>query len=226
MKKTSYIVLALVTTVLTTISPKIQADDENVKACSSVLPFLCQTPDCTDNKAVKQLCDGKISFAEAGTECMTPRLPMVKCTRATDSTPSVKPTGGPGVWYITQKGGKLQVIKTADELRALFAPITSPKTALGLALLLTHDFPLFASPYPSLNNGWCSSPEDPGQWVDRIAAFSQIDKVDKGFQIRLFKIDQDRLLAQTYTVDGGGNLLDPNTAKNALWTCGSSKKKK
>lgn len=192
---------------------------EEIKACSSVLPFICQKPDCSDNKKLAALCDGKISFVEAGTECMTPRIPMAKCTRAKNETP----------WYIALKGGKPVVLKSADEVSTLFAPVNDPKTAQGVALLLTEDFPLFAAPYPSLNNGWCSDPTNPGKWYNRIAAVSKIDKVDKGFQVQLFTIAQSKgssqLLSRNVVIGTDGKINDQTTSKVPLWICSPNKKK-
>ncbi len=205
------------------------AGDE-IKACSSVLPFICQNPNCSDNKKMAALCDGKLSFAEAGTECMTPRIPMAKCTRAKDATPSVVPAGQPGVWYIAIKSGKPVVLKTASDISPLFAPVTTPQTAQGVALLLTEDFPLFAPPYPSLNNGWCTDQTDPGKWLNRDTAVTKVDKVDKGFQVKLFTIahvgNADQLLPRTIVISPEGTIVDQSIGKTPLWTCGSSSKKK
>lgn len=212
----------LYTIFLVLISLKIAVAEE-IKACSSVLPFICQKPDCSDNKKIAALCDGQISFTEAGTECMVPRIPMAKCTRAKDATPSVVPAGQPGVWYIALKNGKPVVLKTADDVRALFAPINDHKTAQGLTLLLTEDFPLFAPPYPSLNNGWCSTQTDPGKWLNRLAAVSKVEKVDKGFQVQLFTIDHmkgtDQLISHTYLISTEGAILDQVAGKAPLWIC-------
>lgn len=154
---------------------------------------------------------------------MVPRIPMAKCTRGKDATPSVTPAGQPSIWYIALKGGKPVVLKTADEVRALFSPINDHKTAQGLALLLTEDFPLFAPPYPSLNNGWCSKETDPGKWLNRDAAITQVDRVDKGFQVRLFSIDRskemDQLVSHTYLIGTEGSILDQITSKKPLWMC-------
>lgn len=203
---------------------------EEIRACSSVLPFICQQPDCSDNKKLAALCDGQISFTEAGTECITPRIPMAKCTRAKDATPSVVPAGQPGVWYIALKDGKPVILKTADDIGPLFAPIKDPKTAQGIALLLTEDFPLFVPPYPSLNNGWCSNQSDPGQWLNRDAAVSRVDKVDKGYQVKLFTIAHaagtDQLLPHTYVISPEGTILEQATGKTPLWICPGGKKKK
>lgn len=208
--------------ILTIFSLKIAVADE-IRTCSSVLPFICQTPDCSDNKKIAALCDGKISFTESGTECMVPRIPMAKCTRAKDATPSVVPAGQPGVWYIALKDGKPVVLKTADDVRALFVPVADHKTAQGLALLLTEDFPLFSPPYPSLNNGWCSNQSDPGKWLNRDAAVSKVEKVDKGYQVRLFTIDHakgmDQLIARTYLIGSEGAILDQLAGKTPLWMC-------
>lgn len=202
---------------------------EEIKACSSVLPFICQKPDCSDNKKLAALCDGKLSFTEQGTECMSPRIPMAKCTRAMDATPSVVPAGQPGVWYIALKGGRPVVLKTADEVSVLFAPVNDPKTAQGLALLLSEDFPLFAAPYPSLNNGWCSDQTNPGKWYNRIAAVSKVDKVDKGFQVQLFTIAHvkgvDQLLTRNVVISGDGKIIDQAISKTPLWICSPGKKK-
>lgn len=212
----------------TAVSLKIAAADE-IKACSSVLPFICQKPDCSDNKKIAALCDGQISFTEAGTECMVPRIPMAKCTRGKEATPSVVPAGQPGIWYIALKGGKPVVLKTADEVRTLFAPVNDHKTAQGLALLLTEDFPLFAPPFPSLNNGWCSDQSDPGKWLNRDAAASKVEKVDRGFQVRLFTISHvkgtDQLVSRNYLIGPNGALLDQAASKTPLWICPGGKKK-
>lgn len=217
----------LYTTFFILIAANCWAADE-IKACSSVLPFICQKPDCSDSKKISALCDGKMSFTEAGTECMSPRIPMGKCTLAKDATPSVVPAGQPGVWYIAFKGGKPVVLKTAAEVSALFAPIKDAKTAQGLALLLTEDFPLFVPPYPSLNNGWCSTQTDPGKWINRLAAVTTVDKVDKGFQVKLFTIAHiggtDQLLPHTYIVGTDGSIVDHTTGKTPLWICPSRKK--
>jgi hypothetical protein len=190
---------------------------EEIKACSSVLPFICQTPDCSDNKKIATLCDGKMSFTEQGTECMSPRIPMGKCTRAKEAP-----------WYIALKGGKHVVLKSAAEISALFAPVTDPKTAQGVALLLTEDFPLFAAPYPTLNNGWCSDQSDPGKWINRIAAVTTVEKVDKGFQVKLFTIahikNTDQLLPHTYIIGTDGSIVDHVTGTSPLWMCGKLKK--
>lgn len=228
MRRNFYIILSLAAIIFMGSSPEIPA--EEVKACSSVLPYICQKPDCSDNKKLAALCDGKISFTEQGTECMTPRIPMAKCTRAQDATPSVTAPGQPAVWYIALKGGKSVVLKTADEVSALFAPVNDPKTAQGLALLLTEDFPLFVPPYPSLNNGWCSDQTNPGKWLNRIAAESKVSKTDKGFQVQLFTIahvkDTDQLLARNYVIGTDGKIVDKATAKTVFWTCGGGKKSK
>ena len=201
---------------------------EEIKACSSVLPFICQMPDCSDNKKISALCDGKMSFTEQGTECMSPRIPMGKCTRGADATPSVVTAGQPGVWYIALKGGKPVVLKSAAEVSTLFAPVNDPKTAQGVALLLTEDFPLFAPPYPTLNNGWCSTQSDPGKWINRLAAVTSIDKVDKGYQVKLFTIahikGSDQLLPHTYIIGTDGSILDHAMGTSPLWICGKVKK--
>jgi hypothetical protein len=218
----------LYTIFLVLISLKIAIADE-IKACSSVLPFICQTPNCSDNKKIAALCDGQIGFTEAGTECMIPRIPMAKCTRGKDATPSVVPADQAGVWYIALKGGRPVVLKTADEVRALFTPVKDHKTAQGLALLLTEDFPLFAPPYPSLNNGWCSTQSDPGKWLNRDAAVSKIEKVDKGFQVQLFTITHvkgaDQLVSRIYLIDPEGVILDQVASKTPLWICPGGKKR-
>lgn len=199
-------------------SLKIAHADE-IKACSSVLPFICQTPDCSDNKKIAALCDGKMSFTEPGTECMRPRIPMGKCTRGKEAP-----------WYIALKGGKHVVLKSAAEISALFAPVTDPQTAQGVALLLTEDFPLFAAPYPTLNNGWCSDQSDPGKWLNRIAAVTTVEKVDKGFQVKLFTItrvkDTDQLLPHTYVIGTDGSIVDHATGTTPLWICPGGKAKK
>lgn len=208
----------LYTIFLAVISPKIAVADE-IKACSSVLPFICQKPDCSDNKKIAALCDGQISFTEAGTECMVPRIPMAKCTRGKDATP----------FYIALKGGKPVVLKTAEDVSALFAPVNDHKTAQGVALLLTEDFPLFAPPYPSLNNGWCSDQTDPGRWLNRDAAVSAVEKVDRGFQVRLFTIvhvkGTDQLVSRAYLIGPNGAILDQVASKTPLWICPGGKKK-
>ncbi len=223
-----YISFGLAAIFFATIPQKILYADE-VKACSSVLPFICQKPDCSDNKKIAALCDGQIGFTEAGTECMTPRIPMAKCTRGRDTTPSVVPAGQPGVWYIALKGGKTVVLKTAEEVRALFTPVKDHKTAQGLALLLTEAFPLFAPPYPSLNNGWCSNQADPGKWLNRLAAVSNVEKVDKRFQVKLFTITHikgtDQLVSHIYLIGPEGVILDQVAGKTPLWICPGGKRK-
>lgn len=203
---------------------------DEVKACSSVLPYLCQNPNCSDNKAVTKLCPGTVSFAEAGTECMKPLIPLVRCTLSTQDPPSAKVDAGPSVWYITYKEGKYEVIKSAEDLRKLFAPVSDPKTALGLALLQTHDFPLFVPPFPSLNNGWCSTQADFGTWVNRIAAESKVDKTDTGFNVQLFTIARepgyDQLLPRTFSLDTAGTITQTSLGKSPMWYCGKPGKKK
>jgi len=160
---------------------------------------------------------------------MKPRIPMAKCTRAVGAKPSVEQGEGPGIWYIAIINGKPLVIKTPEEMRTVFGTIEDAKTALGMALILTNDFPLFAAPYPTLNNGWCTDKMDPGTWLDRYAAETTVAKVDRGYQIRLFTIahvkDGDQLLAKSYLINDKGSFLEQTTAKKPLWICPSKKKK-
>jgi len=164
---------------------------------------------CPNPSAITSSGCGNFHIPSSSLGGLNPAYPMIECwgwdysSEENDSVRLSACPSDPFYQYAISLGGYLSFIKNTNDFKTLFAPVETPEEAIGFAIALTGDDPLFDFTLPS-DVKFSIDPSD--------FQLTYAEETDKGYEVLLFS-DQGcgchyltLLTAKKYLVTSSGDV--------------------